>query len=153
MIRYWVWDRILCRWIGITTTRAIWLATPLAVGIGACIGGPLAWRLMPLPHAPPAAPWAGLPAPAGARPVAVLPGWPAPWGGPLAGIGGGGGSVIPFDAGRTAEDAQPAVHARNWDRYRDHDDAPRRREDVPEPGGVIALALGMLAWVRRRHAR
>lgn len=81
MIRYHLWSWLHCRWITVTTTRAIWLATPRAVGVWACRGAVLGLGALPAgsgAYTPPAA----MPGPpiVASGPGGYQPAFPAPWG-------------------------------------------------------------------------
>lgn len=37
MITYLIWSRTLCRWVHVTTTRAVWRSLPHLTVVGACL--------------------------------------------------------------------------------------------------------------------
>lgn len=123
MIRYWVWDRILCRWVRRVSTYAVWAATPRATAVLVCVGitGP---AMAPLP-----------PAPAPEPVVLASPEWPLPTRWQVVPSGG-------WDVPTLAE-----LPPRRWT----PPIIPDVPEPVPEPSGLLVLiGAAALAWSRLR---
>ena len=47
MVTYWIWDRVNCTWLKVTSSLVVWRSIPKAVGTFLCKGAPLALLALP----------------------------------------------------------------------------------------------------------
>lgn len=126
MIRYWIWDRLLCRWVRVVTSRAVWAATPKAIGVLVCVGvtGPAMAPLPPLPHPTPV--------------VLASPEWPMPTHWP---------TLPPVEWEIPPIGALPPLVPPTFEVER------RVAADVPEPAWAALAGLLALMGIKWRNAR